>query len=94
MGKIFPPFKVDIAGTLCVPSALQDARKEYKDGQISLQALRAVEDAEIRNLMERLRSEGIKVVTDGGFRSYDFWKAGRESAVKAMPILRPMAGWR
>ncbi len=72
MDKVFPPFKVDIAGALCVPSALRDARSRYQAGQISLQTLRAVENAEIRDLMERLKSEGVKVVTDGGFRSYDF----------------------
>ena len=26
MGKLFPPFKVDIAGALCVPFTLRDAR--------------------------------------------------------------------
>ena len=75
MGKLFPPFKVDIAGALCVPSALRDARSRYQGGQISLQTLRAVENAEIRSLIERLRSEGVRIVTDGGFRSYDFLEA-------------------
>lgn len=72
MGKLFPPFKVDIAGALCVPFALRDARSRYQHGQISLSALRAIENEEICKLMERLKSEGIEVVTDGGFRSYDF----------------------
>lgn len=72
MGKVFPPFKIDIAGALYVPFALRDARRQYQDGQISRQVLRAVENAEIRNLAERLKSQGMQVVTDGGFRSYDF----------------------
>ena len=72
MGKLFPPFKVDIAGALCVPFALRDARSRYQHGQISLSALRAIENKEICKLMERLKLEGIEVVTDGGFRSYDF----------------------
>lgn len=83
MGKVFPPFKVDIAGTLCVPLALWDARSQYQDGQISLQTLRAIENAEIRNLIERLKSEGVKVVTDGGFRNYDFlegWEGVRRKS--------------
>lgn len=75
MGKLFPPFKVDIAGALCVPSALRDARSRYQGGQISQQTLRAVENAEIRSLIDRLRSEGVRIVTDGGFRSYDFLEA-------------------
>ena len=72
MGKVFPPFRIDIAGALYVPFALRDARRQYQDGQISRQVLRAVENAEIRNLAERLKSQGMQVVTDGGFRSYDF----------------------
>lgn len=43
MGKLFPPFKVDIAGALCVPFTLRDARNRYQHGQISLSALRAIE---------------------------------------------------
>ena len=35
MGKLFPPFKVDIAGALCVPFTLRDARNRYQHGQIS-----------------------------------------------------------
>ena len=65
MGKLFPPFKVDIAGALCVPFALRDARSRYQHGQISLSALRAIENKEICKLMERLKLEGIEVVTDG-----------------------------
>lgn len=66
------PFRVDIAGTLCVPLALKKARYQYQNEQISLNTLQAVEDAEIRNLVERLKSEGMKVVSDGGFRSRNF----------------------
>ena len=44
MGKLFPPFKVDIAGALCVPFTLRDARSRYQHGQISLSALRAIEN--------------------------------------------------
>lgn len=84
MGKVFPPFRIDIAGALYVPFALRDARRQYQDGQISRQVLRAVENAEIRNLAERLKSQGMQVVTDGGFRSYDFF--GRLGG-------HPLQGW-
>ena len=53
MTKVSPPFKLDIAGAFCVPRALRDARGQYQDGQMSRQALRVIEDAEIRNLVER-----------------------------------------
>ena len=69
---LFPPFKIDIAGAFCVPRALKDAREQYQNGQVSRQALQAVEDASVRNLVERLEQGGMKVVSDGGFRSRDF----------------------
>ncbi len=72
MANVFPPFKVDIAGAFCVPRALKDAREQYQNGQVSRQDLRAVEDAEVRNLVEWLKQGGMKVVSDGGFRSRDF----------------------
>lgn len=72
MEKLSPPFKVDIAGTFCRPAALKQARQQYRHEQINLPALQAIEDAEIRNLIGHLKSEGMKVVTDGGFRKRDF----------------------
>lgn len=72
MENVVPPFKVDVAGTFLLPAALREAREQYRNEQISLLTLRAVEDAEIRNLVDRLKAEGLKVVTDGRFRS-DAW---------------------
>ena len=57
MEKVVPPFKVDVAGTFLLPPALREAREQYRNEQISLLTLRAVEDAEIRNLVGR-RAEG------------------------------------
>lgn len=72
MANVFPPFKIDIAGAFCVPRALKDARGQYQNGLVSRHTLQAIEDAEVRNLVERLKSGGVKVVSDGGFRSRDF----------------------
>ena len=54
MENVVPPFKVDVAGTFLLPAALREAREQYRNEQISLLTLRAVEDAEIRNLVDRL----------------------------------------
>ena len=54
MANVFPPFKIDIAGAFCVPRALKDVREQYQNGQVSRQILQAVEDAEVRSLVERL----------------------------------------
>ena len=59
MENIRPPFKIDIAGAFLLPQALKEAREQYRNEQISLVTLRAMEDAEIRNLVERLKSVGL-----------------------------------
>ncbi len=69
MGHVIPPFRIDIAGAMMVPQLLKDAREQYRNGQITLVTLRAIEDAEIRNLVEQLKKQGIKVATDGRFRN-------------------------
>lgn len=52
-----------------MPQALKEAREQVRNEQMSLATLRAMEDAEIRNLVDRLKEIGLKVVTDGRFRS-------------------------
>lgn len=69
MENVVPPFKVDIAGAFLVPQVLKDAREQVRNEQMSLIELHAIEDAEIRNLVEGLKAVGLKVVTDGRFRS-------------------------
>ncbi|WP_455593365.1 methionine synthase [Bacteroides sp.] len=64
-----PPFKIDIAGTFLVPAALREAREQFRNGQASSIMLRQIEDKEIKNLVERLKENGLRVVTDGRFRS-------------------------
>ena len=68
----FLRLKLILAGAFCVPRALKDVREQYQNGQVSRQILQAVEDAEVRSLVERLELGGMKVVSDGGFRSRDF----------------------
>lgn len=85
MANVFPPFKIDIAGAFCVPRALKDVREQYQNGQVSRQILQAVEDAEVRSLVERLELGGMKVVSDGGFRSRDFLESWEGICSKRRP---------
>ena len=85
MANVFPPFKIDIAGAFCVPRALKDVREQYQNGQVSRQILQAVEDAEVRSLVERLELGGMKVVSDGGFRSRDFLESWAGICSKGRP---------
>ncbi|WP_321331131.1 methionine synthase [uncultured Bacteroides sp.] len=72
MENIRPPFKIDIAGAFLLPETLKEAQEQYRKEQISMVALRGIEDAEIRNLVYKLKTVGLKVVTDGHFR-YTSW---------------------
>ena len=94
MANVFPPFKIDIAGAFCVPRALKDAREQYQNGQVSRQALQAVEDASVRNLVERLEQGGNRYFRELLQRIRDFGKAGRLSVPKTASFSPKVLLWR
>ena len=49
--KLNPPFRADHVGSLLRPARLQDARRRKAAGEITGDALRAVEDACIRDVV-------------------------------------------
>jgi 5-methyltetrahydropteroyltriglutamate--homocysteine methyltransferase len=63
-----PPFKADTVGSLLRPRRLLDARAHNRAGQLSEQALKEIEDAEIRRAVNLQKNVGLKVCTDGDFR--------------------------
>ena len=63
-----PPFKADHVGSFLRPKALLDARQQHESGQISAEALRAVEDEAIRGIVKFQEDLGLKGITDGEFR--------------------------
>jgi 5-methyltetrahydropteroyltriglutamate--homocysteine methyltransferase len=63
-----PPFRADHVGSLLRPERLQKARAEFKAGQIDRDALRAVEDECILDVIKLQRDAGLKTVTDGELR--------------------------
>jgi methionine synthase II (cobalamin-independent) len=63
-----PPFKADTVGSLLRPRRLLDARAQNQAGQLPEQALKEIEDAEIRRAVNLHQSVGLKVCTDGDFR--------------------------
>ncbi|MGJ9459242.1 5-methyltetrahydropteroyltriglutamate--homocysteine S-methyltransferase [Oceanobacillus sp. CF4.6] len=70
------PFKADHVGSLLRPEAIHIARKEFKDGNITAEELRAVETKEIKRVVDKQIEVGLEAVTDGEFRRtwwhYDF----------------------
>ncbi len=76
MQRTTPPFRADHVGSLLRPAALKEAREKRARGEITADALRAVEDREIENVVRKQETVGLKSVTDGEYRrtswSHDF----------------------
>lgn len=62
------PFRFDVVGSFLRPAELKAARAQFAKGEIPEEALKAVEDKTIRELVEKQREAGLKVATDGEFR--------------------------
>jgi 5-methyltetrahydropteroyltriglutamate--homocysteine methyltransferase len=63
-----PPFRADHVGSLLRPPALLAAREQAAKGDIPRHALRAAEDAAIREVVALQEGLGLHAVTDGEFR--------------------------
>lgn len=63
-----PPFRADHIGSLLRPAALLAERARFERGEITRDALRAAEDAAIRQALEMQERVGLKLATDGEFR--------------------------
>jgi methionine synthase II (cobalamin-independent) len=67
-----PPFRADQVGSLLRPQELHDARDKARRGEMSAEALRALQDKHIRAAVAKQESVGMQAVTDGEFRR-DWW---------------------
>jgi 5-methyltetrahydropteroyltriglutamate--homocysteine methyltransferase len=67
-----PPFRADQVGSLLRPDWLAEARRSWKRGETSAQALRELEDKAVREAVAKQESIGLEAVTDGEFRR-DWW---------------------
>jgi len=72
MQRTTPPFRADMVGSLLRTRPLKEAREKHHRGEITDEALKAVEDQEIRALIKRQEEIGLQAVTDGEFRRA-FW---------------------
>lgn len=62
------PFRADHVGSFLRPPALIEARDRHQRGEIDAAALRAVEDAAIRDVVTFQEALGFKAITDGEYR--------------------------
>lgn len=65
---VSPPFRADIVGSFLRPDSVHQARAQHESGAIDDAALRAVEDAAIRDLLAKEADAGLRLATDGEFR--------------------------
>ena len=63
-----PPFRADHVGSLLRPPSVLTARAEHAKGELSAEALRAVEDAAVRDVVKLQEDIGLQSATDGEFR--------------------------
>ncbi len=78
MQRTKPPFRADHVGSLLRPAALKEARAKRERGEITAEALRAIEDREIAAVIRKQEEIGLKDATDGEFRRswwhFDFFR--------------------
>jgi len=73
-----PPFRADHVGSLLRPAAIKAAREQRARGEITAEALRAIEDRAIETAIAKQQQIGLKLATDGEFRRswwhFDFFR--------------------
>jgi 5-methyltetrahydropteroyltriglutamate--homocysteine methyltransferase len=78
MPRTSPPFRADHVGSLLRPAALKEARARRQKGEITTDALKAIEDREIEAVVKKQAEVGLQCATDGEFRRswwhFDFFK--------------------
>jgi 5-methyltetrahydropteroyltriglutamate--homocysteine methyltransferase len=92
MQRAKPPYRADHVGSLLRPAALKQARVKQERGEISADALRAVEDREIEKVIKKQEEVGLSLATDGEFRRawwhFDFFRGLDGVSFYAMDAIR------
>jgi 5-methyltetrahydropteroyltriglutamate--homocysteine methyltransferase len=66
--KLNPVFRADHVGSLLRTPTVKENRIRWKNGDISAETLRAIENREIAETVKRLEATGMQAITDGEFR--------------------------
>ncbi|WP_179394406.1 5-methyltetrahydropteroyltriglutamate--homocysteine S-methyltransferase [Lacticaseibacillus absianus] len=66
------PFHADLVGSLLRPATLKQAHADREAGKITTEAEQAIQQAEIRRIVDKQVELGFKAVTDGEF-SRQYW---------------------
>lgn len=68
-----PFFRADQVGSLLRPPVLIQARADFEQGRLDAQALRAIEDDAIADVVRQQEACGFQVVVDGEYRRENWW---------------------
>src|SRR5690242_9174362 len=68
MQRTKPPFRADHVGSFLRTAPIKEARAKREKGTLGAEALKAVEDAEIKKIIGRQEECGLQLATDGEFR--------------------------
>src|SRR5271154_5503003 len=68
MQRSKPPFRADHVGSLLRPQALKVARERHAKGEITADALSAVENGAIEDIIRKQEAVGLQSISDGEFR--------------------------
>ncbi len=68
MCRLQTPFSYDFVGSFLRPEKLKEARRAFDQGKLDADALKAVEDEAITDLVTKIKNLGYHVITDGEFR--------------------------
>src|SRR6476619_8015132 len=63
-----PPYRADHVGSILRSNAIKTARAQCEKGDITADALKAVEDREIERIVKKQEEIGLKLATDGEYR--------------------------
>jgi 5-methyltetrahydropteroyltriglutamate--homocysteine methyltransferase len=67
-----PPFRADQVGSLLRPAHLIEARGKLRKREIDAAALKAIEDAAIREVVALQEAIGLNSISDGEFRRQSY----------------------
>lgn len=75
------PYHADHVGSFLRPQGLLDARRAHETGTADNEALRAAEDAAIRDILAVQQAAGIEIFSDGEYRRA-MWMTGLPAATE------------
>jgi len=86
MMRTTPPFRADHVGSILRTAPLKNAREKFAAGKISAVDLRAIEDVEIKKIVDKQEAVGLDAITDGEFRR-SWWHMDFLSALDGVEMV-------